>query len=270
MPQDTFCKAKQALAEGKPIAILDGTGREGETDLYFPAHKIKGEDVTFLREHGRGELYFSLGYNVHKLFGMPYMSDVFDEVGKIQTPEGTKNLGLYQHMRKGMGDMVQGKCSVGPSFDYRGTKTGATDEEIAITMRKFAELYQQVVASSSTDLNEDKIKQNQMELGKQFHTPGHVFSVLERPTGLNERDGHTELSVAVARAAGIPEIMLGTVMVEKGLAGQINKKPDDMYQKIGTSALQPQEAKSTCEALDVPWLEGVEIKSHVGVARSRM
>lgn len=265
---ECFSRAKQALVEGNPIAILDAPSREGETDLYFAAYRIRGEDVTFLREHGRGELYCSLGHNVHKLFAMPYMADVFDQVGDTDgltdgMSEGGLKLNLFQHMRKGTGSMVQGKCSVGPSFDFRGTKTGATDEEIAITMRKFAQLYQEIVESSHSDLNAEQIQRNQMQLGMHFHTPGHIFSVLERPTGLKERDGHTELSVAVARAAGVPEIMVGTVMVEKSMSGLMNKNPDKMYNKIGTSALGPEEAKLVCKDLNVPWLEGEEIKRQV-------
>jgi len=267
-PQDSFSLATQALVDGKPIAILDAPNREGETDLYFAAHRIRGEDVTFLREHGRGELYFSVGHNVHKLFAMPYMSDIFDQVSSTSVATDEKSdvrlqRGFFQHMRKGMDDMVQGKCSVGPSFDFRDTKTGATDEEIAITTRKFAELYQEIVDSSQSDVSEEQIRQNQKALGSRFHTPGHIFSVLERPNGLKDRDGHTELSVAVARAAGVPEIMVGTVMVEKSLSGLTNKQPDNMYNKIGTSALAPEEAKSVCEKLSVPWLDGEEIKRQV-------
>merc|ERR1719145_73466 len=108
-----------------------------------------------------------------------------------------------------------------------------------------------------------------MELGKRFHTPGHIFSVLERPGGLGERGGHTELSVALARAAGVPEIMVGTVMVEKSLSGVKNKDPDSMYNKIGTSALAPDEAQSVCQALNIPWLEGEIIKKYAFRSESR-
>eukprot|EP00747_Dinoflagellata_sp_TGD_P088836 gnl/TRDRNA2_/TRDRNA2_164135_c0_seq1.p1 gnl/TRDRNA2_/TRDRNA2_164135_c0~~gnl/TRDRNA2_/TRDRNA2_164135_c0_seq1.p1 ORF type:complete len:372 (+),score=58.53 gnl/TRDRNA2_/TRDRNA2_164135_c0_seq1:31-1146(+) len=266
--QDEFSRATQALVEGKPIAILDAPGREGETDMYFAAHRIRGEDVSFMREHGRGELYFSLGHNVHSLFAMPYMANFFDHVSTRDMAHDKGNeesleLGFFQHMRKGMDAMVQGQCSVGPSFDFRDTKTGATDEEIAITMRKFAELYQEVAHATGSDLSAQQIKQNQVKLGTQFHTPGHIFSVLERPAGLRERDGHTELSVAVARAAGVPEIMVGTVMVEKSLKGLTNKNPDSMYNKVGTSALGPEEAKAVCDELHIPWLDGENVKNHV-------
>lgn len=38
----------------------------------------------------------------------------------------------------------QGSCSVGVSLDHRSTKTGAPDDERSLTIRRLAELYQEV------------------------------------------------------------------------------------------------------------------------------
>jgi hypothetical protein len=40
--------------------------------------------------------------------------------------------------------VLQGSCSVGISLDHRSTKTGAPDDERSLTVRRLAELYQEV------------------------------------------------------------------------------------------------------------------------------
>lgn len=40
--------------------------------------------------------------------------------------------------------VLQGSCSVGISLDHRSTKTGAPDDERSLTVRKLANLYQEV------------------------------------------------------------------------------------------------------------------------------
>ena len=145
--------------------------------------------------------------------------------------------------------MCQGSCSVSLSFDHRSTHTGASDHEIAVTCSEFAKLYQRcrsalsylLHARNRSKLNsyillihclyvpemnlstcqsndrEENLEEEQSieQLGLAFHTPGHIFTCVERSSGLGERQGHTELSVAVARAAGVTPIMVGTVVLNK-------------------------------------------------------
>lgn len=88
------------------------------------------------------------------------------------------------------------------SLDHRSTATGAPDVERSLTCRRLAELYQE---SSKKGLTPEEAC---AELGREFHTPGHVFLCRENDLGLKHRAGHTELSVALARAAGVTPVMV--------------------------------------------------------------
>eukprot|EP00958_Prasinococcus_capsulatus_P007172 scaffold666_cov332-Prasinococcus_capsulatus_cf.AAC.1 len=127
---------------------------------------------------------------------------------------------------KAEAEMCQGTCSVSLSFDHRSTHTGASDEEIAVTCSKLAALYERcryrvrngcrTKMTGGCLLAEGLGEEESIELlGAEFHTPGHIFTCVERRAGLAERRGHTELSTALARAAGVPPIMVGTVILNK-------------------------------------------------------
>jgi 3,4-dihydroxy-2-butanone 4-phosphate synthase len=91
---------------------------------------------------------------------------------------------------------------VSVSLDHRSTATGAPDVERSLTCRRLAELYQEC---QKKGLAPDKACS---ELGREFHTPGHVFICRENDRGLKHRAGHTELSVALARAAGVTPVVV--------------------------------------------------------------
>ncbi|CAI6007177.1 unnamed protein product [Closterium sp. NIES-64] len=118
--------------------------------------------------------------------------------------------------------MCQGSCSVGLSLDHRSTHTGAPDSERSLTCRRLALLWEEIRAeraNSSGEAGKSEAEgQAEQEdamrrLGKEFHTPGHIFLCIENPEGLRRRRGHTELSVALAKLAGITPVMVGCVML---------------------------------------------------------
>ena len=51
-------------------------------------------------------------------------------------------------------------------------------------------------------------------LGSEFRTPGHIPVCRESPGGLSNRQGHTELAVAIARLAGLVPCTIGAEMLE--------------------------------------------------------
>jgi len=199
--EERWSAALQAIRSGKPIAILDDANREGETDLYLPAYNVEGEGIRYIRREGRGELYMSVGREVAAQFALPYMANALKSAAR--------DFPALRGLMKAEEKMCQGSCSVSLSFDHRSTHTGASDHEIAVTCSEFARLYQRC---RQENLQEE---QSIEQLGLAFHTPGHIFTCVERSAGLVERQGHTELSVAVARAAGVTPVMVGTVVLNK-------------------------------------------------------
>lgn len=64
----------------------------------------------------------------------------------------------------------QGSCSVGISLDHRSTKTGAPDDERSLTVRRLAELTQQVLREGTS------VEEAAALMGKEFHLPGTIAS----------------------------------------------------------------------------------------------
>lgn len=224
--------ALEALRDGKCVAVLDGEDREGETDLFFPAASLSPTSLRFLRTQAGGELYISVGHEVASAFGLPFIGEVLSQ------PPVTDSFPVFQHMGKAGGEMCQGSCSVGLSLDHRTTKTGAPDVERSFTCRRLAELYQEVATEVSQS---DAAKR----LGEEFHTPGHIFLCVENPSGLRTRTGHTELSIALAKAANVTPVMVGCVM--------LSNDGDDF------GALKPDAARAWAARHDVPFITGAAI-----------
>ena len=78
----------------------------------------------------------------------------------------------------------------------------------------------------------------------EFRTPGHIPVCLEQKGGLETREGHTELAVALARLAEVSPVVIGA----------------EMLQPNGDAALSVNDAKKWAEKRDILFLTGDEIK----------
>ncbi|XP_024375117.1 uncharacterized protein [Physcomitrium patens] len=229
--------ALEALRNGECVAVLDGEEREGETDLFFPAASLSPASLRLLRTQAGGEMYMSVGHEVASAFGLPYIGNV------LALTEVSAKFPVFQYMEKSKGEMCQGSCSVGVSLDHRTTKTGAPDVERSYTCRRLAELFQEVKEM------ETSVDASQRRFGEEFHTPGHIFLCVENGKGLSVRTGHTELSIALANAAGVTPVMVGCVM--------LSNDGDDF------GALRPAPARAWAASRNIPFLTGSEIVKHV-------
>lgn len=161
--------------------------------------------------------------------------------------------------------MCQGACSVGLSLDHRDVRTGAPDDQRSVTCRRFAEIWEEVRAGGGEGGEEGvvaggeegeggegkgenkglSVEEAAKKLGDEFHSPGHVFLCVESEGGLRRRRGHTELSVALAKLAGITPIMVGCVM--------LSNDGDDF------GALPPNRVRDWALKNNIPFLTGKEI-----------
>eukprot|EP00877_Chromochloris_zofingiensis_P001743 jgi/Chrzof1/1156/Cz01g42190.t1 len=223
--------ALEAIRRGQPVCILDSRTREGETDIYYPGLMTYAPALRQLRTQAGGELYIAVGHEVATAFGLPYAGAAMAAAAH-QHP-------VLAGMSKFDDAMCQGSCSVGISLDHRSTKTGAPDDERSLTVRRLAELTQQVLREGTS------VEEAAALMGKEFHLPGHIFLCQENPGGLSARQGHTELSIALARRAGVTPVMVGCVM--------LSNSGDDY------GALGPDAAREWAMSHGVPFLEGPEI-----------
>jgi 3,4-dihydroxy-2-butanone 4-phosphate synthase len=97
--EDSFTRAIEAFAAGKPVAVLDSEAREGETDLFIPAQFLQAKDLRWLRTLAGGELYISVGQEVAALFQLPFIGKAVKET----------SWAVLRHMQKDSGGMCQGR-----------------------------------------------------------------------------------------------------------------------------------------------------------------
>jgi len=228
---DRVNNAIEAFANGQPVCVFDSEFREGETDLLFSAGKITEENIRKLRKECGGLLFLAVGSEIGKMFGLPYLQDLYDE------PILSESYPILQELSTN--DLqYDTRSAFTLSINHRDTYTGITDWDRCLTTRKFAEL-------SSKLINEKcDYEVARKKLGSEFRTPGHIPVCLEQKGGLKSREGHTELAVALARLAKEIPVVIGAEMLQ----------PD------GDAALSVEEAKKWASERNIPFISGDELK----------
>ena len=228
-------KAVKAFANGQPVCVFDSEFREGETDLLFSGAKITEENIRQLRKECGGLLFLAVGSEIGEMFGLPYLQDLYDD------PILNDAYPILQELSTN--DLqYDTRSAFTLSINHRETYTGITDRDRCLTTRKFAEL-------SLKSLDENWGNETaRKQLGIEFRTPGHIPVCLEQKGGLNAREGHTELAVALARLANEPPVVIGA----------------EMLQPNGDAALSVEEAKNWANERSIQFLSGDEIKQIMG------
>ncbi len=228
---DRINNAIKAFANGLPVCVFDSEFREGETDLLFSGEKITEANIRQLRKDCGGLLFLAVGSEIGEMFGLPYLQDLYDQ------PILSDTYPLLQELSTN--DLqYDSKSAFTLSINHRETYTGITDTDRCLTTKRFAELSNELLK-----INCDK-KTAMSKLGKEFRTPGHIPVCLEQKGGLDTREGHTELAVALARLAEVTPVVIGA----------------EMLQPNGDAALSVDDAKKWAEERDILFLTGDEIK----------
>ena len=238
-PEDMAAGVEQALeafSNGKPVLVFDSDFREQETDLLFPASSAHPSAIRQLRKDCGGLLFLAIGNEVGSGFGLPWLQDLHTN------PMLVKENPILDHLITN--DLqYDARSAFTLSLNHRDTFTGITDRDRSLTTRRFSELWMEM--ESGNMANEERMK----ALGVEFRTPGHIPVCRESNGGLTNRQGHTELAVAVARMAGLPPIVIGAEMLQ----------PD------GDSALPVEDARKYGEKFGIPFLSGKDILDASGL-----
>ncbi len=180
------------LGEGGAILLHDSSGRENEVDYVVPAWAVKPETIRTMRKDCGGLICLSIGGEFARKLDLPYMTDLMGL--------GADTVKSLIPKRTAYGD----KPAFSLSVNHRRTYTGITDRDRALTITEFAKLG------------------DKEELVESFYAPGHVHLLIAK--SLKDRRGHTELSIELAKMAGITEAMVLCEMM--GDDGNAMKKAD--------------------------------------------
>jgi len=174
--------ALNSLRNGNFVLIHDSDSRENETDFIIAAEFITPEHIAQMRRDGGGLICVAIGKELAEEVDLPFLVDIErSSVEKFKILEFTNPDDIpYDE-----------KSSFSISINHRKTFTGITDEDRALTIKKLAEFFKKKEKSAE-------------EFGREFRSPGHVF--LLRSSGVDNREGHTELSTAILEMAGLTPV----------------------------------------------------------------
>jgi 3,4-dihydroxy 2-butanone 4-phosphate synthase len=187
-------EAAKMLLQGKMAVIYDGDEREGEADLCFHASFASPERIQRLRKDAGGLICLSLEGKLAKRLNLPFYSDILASSGHP--------LAKMECKKAAYGD----KPAFSLAVNHKGVYTGITDNDRSLTIRKMAELAESGAGSA----------QLRKKFMHDFYSPGHVFLLIGR--GIENRHGHTELTLELARRAGMSGAMVLCEMLGPGNA----------------------------------------------------
>ncbi len=175
-------KAIEALKRGKIVLVYDSDDREGETDMVVASQFITPEHIRTMRKDAGGLICTAIHPDICNKLGIPFMVDILEFAS--QKFKVLKE--LYPN------DIpYDEKSSFSITINHRKTFTGITDKDRSFTIKKLAEL-----------VKEERFN----DFGKEFRSPGHV-TLLRAAEGLvKNRQGHTEMTVALAEMANLVPI----------------------------------------------------------------
>ena len=208
-------RAIAAIRAGEPVCVHDADDREGETDLIYPAAAVDPEAVARMRNDAGGLICVALSAEVADAFELPFMHEALDH----PTTDGDPD--------------YDDRSSFSIPVNHRETFTGITDDDRALTIRR--------LAAAAADPEET-------DFAAEFRTPGHVPLLRAADSLLAERRGHTELGIALARAA------------DREPAVVVSEMLDDE----SGAALPKDAAREYAAANDIPYLEGARVVERLG------
>jgi 3,4-dihydroxy 2-butanone 4-phosphate synthase len=168
------------FSRGKPVLIYDADGREAETDLVIGAQFVTPAVVRRFRKDGGGLICMCVTDEAAARLGLMRLGEIYEKAGVFR---GLKADDLPYDERS----------SFSITINSRNTFTGIPDNDRARTAAEFAAL----VARGRLG-----------DFGKLFRSPGHVPLLIGARGLLKSRQGHTELSLALADMAGITPVTL--------------------------------------------------------------
>ena len=217
-PLESACRA---LRDGKFVLLYDQDGREEEVDLFVAAEHATPEAVRTLRKDAGGLVFLAVDPRVGHALELPFLQDLYAEdsarhpVLKRLIPNDIK---------------YDTRSSFSLTINHRETFTGITDNDRSLTITRFAELARKPTVE---------------EFGRQFRAPGHVHLCVGADKLLHQRQGHTEIAVALARLAGLTPVLAGC----------------EMLADTGGRALPKADALRWAEKHDAVLLDGNDVQS---------
>jgi 3,4-dihydroxy 2-butanone 4-phosphate synthase len=186
--EDTVVRAVAAFRAGDPVLVHDAADREGETDIVYPAGAVTPDAVAHLRNDAGGLVCAALADGVAEALDLPFLDSSIDH-----PTAGGHDLGY------------DARSSFSLPVNHRDTYTGITDADRSLTITELASIAGRVDRGEPYGPD---------DFARDFRSPGHVHLLRGAAGLLDERRGHTELGLALARAADLPPAVVVCEMLD--------------------------------------------------------
>ena len=191
---DTVEAAVAAFSRGEPVLIHDAADREGEVDIVYPATTADADAMTRLRNDAGGLVCVAVTDAVADAWDLPFLSDA------VEHPATESDHLAYDS-----------RSSFSLPVNHRETFTGITDDDRGLTA---TELGRAAAATLVGEFDAEAFVET-------FRSPGHVNLLRGAPNGLTDRQGHTELGLALAEAAGQAPAVVVCEMLDDETGGAL-------------------------------------------------
>jgi 3,4-dihydroxy 2-butanone 4-phosphate synthase len=181
-------QAGLALGRGEPVLLFDAADREGETDLVYLSERASPELVRLQRRDAGGLICTAISEELRARLGLPYASELL-RIGQEEYPLLARL--RLQKLR------YDARSAFGITVNHRTNFTGVPDNDRSTTIRTLGEL-----AAAAPSLADEVLRERFVA---EFTSPGHLPILYAAPALVNERKGHTELAISLARMAGLSE-----------------------------------------------------------------
>jgi 3,4-dihydroxy 2-butanone 4-phosphate synthase len=185
-------EAVTALRNGNFVLIHDDGNRENEIDMVVSAENILPKHISVMRKDAGGLICTAISKEISLKLGLPYMYDILKIFGT-----SNRSISLINKDTSPYGD----KPSFSITINHVNTYTGITDYDRALTISSLAKICKEL----QTEADNNKAMMIE-EFQNNFRTPGHVPILIASKGLLNERKGHTEMSVLLTKIANIANV----------------------------------------------------------------
>ena len=212
-PVNTLQAACAALRRGEAVLLYDADGREEETDMVLASQHATPQAIRGLREAAGGLICTTVAPEHHRKLGLPFLADLVQGAAA-----------KHPVLRGLLADDIKydpSKSSFGLTVNLRTTYTGIPDVDRSATVQALAAFLGKV-----DDLRDGEA---QKEFGRLFRSPGHCILLNGAEGGLAKRQGHTELSLELARQAGLVPSTTICEMLDGATGKALGKKAAQDY-----------------------------------------
>lgn len=197
-------KALEAFKRGEFVLLYDFDDREGETDFAIRSDAVTPEHIVRMRKDGGGLICTALHPQAAKNFGLPFASEILQPT----------------HLAEQEGDIPYDRrnhSSFSLWVNHRDTFTGITDIDRALTVTRLADQVKKTLNGGGDNF------------AAEFRTPGHMALLRAADTLLDQREGQTELSIALAEMAGVTPAVTICEMLDDNTGRALSKENARRY-----------------------------------------